>query len=369
MRPSAFSLRTFSLNGGRSIAEGLGQLGGHHGRAVADRLERGGGPRAGGGALVVAGELPADRRPLLVARGRPTPAARSAGPRPRGGRPPGTSGVRRRRAASRGSRRRRPTPARRASSSVIADGSIGSTESMASWPAAVMSVPPTFTIGRFQDRNATVISPDASPGQVVAGNSTASACLGPRQRASAARRRCRSAEPELGSSASGQAPVAWAKATASGRIQPAAWSAPERTSEALTWCVLVVDVEDLDVVGVVAGPRRDQHPREAGDGGIALGLAGVPGRVVDLAPLVGAHHDRVVALGDVDDEPCVGDHHAEPRAGRRHLARAPRPGRRGSAPPGPPCRAPPATARGRAAPARRHAPRPRPRRGGRSSAG
>jgi hypothetical protein len=67
---------------------------------------------------------------------------------------------------------REARPARRASSSVIASGSIGSTLSMASTPARVTSVPPAFTEGRRQRRKATVIDPSASPSQSRCANST-----------------------------------------------------------------------------------------------------------------------------------------------------------------------------------------------------
>ena len=62
---------------------------------------------------------------------------------------------------------------------------------------------------------------------------------------------------------------------------------------------------------VEAGPGSHRHSWQAGQCGVPTGLvAAVPGDVIDLRPLVGAHHHGVVALGDVGDE--SGRHHDEP---------------------------------------------------------
>jgi hypothetical protein len=61
--------------------------------------------------------------------------------------------------------------------------------------------------------------------------------------------------------------------------------------------------------------RCDENARKARECGVACcRVVAIPRRIAHLRPLVGTHHDRVVARRDVGDEPGVGDDHVQPWA-------------------------------------------------------
>ena len=93
------------------------------------------------------------------------------------------------------------------------------------------------------------------------------------------------------------------------------WCAPSRRSRRDGRDV-VGEHEDLRAFRIETRPRHDEYPRESGERGVAFGNGRVPRRIADLGPLVGPHHDDVVARGDVGDQLRVGDHDAQLRTRR-----------------------------------------------------
>ncbi len=74
--------------------------------------------------------------------------------------------------------------------------------------------------------------------------------------------------------------------------------------------MLFVDGQELDALSIevgepITGARHDEHARQACELAITRSSVAVPPRFEHLPPLVGADDDRVVARGDLGDQPFV----------------------------------------------------------------